>query len=93
MQEKQQRTGLARASLYVYSVLLIAFLAVQAYFEVKRENFWEDNLNVQADVAVAMYRDQIQVNYFICLGTIAVLTILWAIAVGASKRKQKRQTA
>lgn len=87
----KKKTGLARASVYVYSVLLAAFLAMQAYFEVQRVHFWHDNLNIKADVAVKLYHDQIQVDYFTWFGTIAGLTILWSIAASVSKRRQKRK--
>ncbi|KEO82869.1 hypothetical protein [Tumebacillus flagellatus] len=86
---RKKKTGLARASGYVYTLLLMIFIAVQIVYEVRRGQFWDDNLAEETKVSVARYHDQIQVGYFTWIIGIAVVTILWAIAASISKRKQK----
>ncbi|MBL0386754.1 hypothetical protein JJB07_08825 [Tumebacillus sp. ITR2] len=90
MNEMKKKTGLARASVYVYSLLLLVFIAVQIVFEVRRGQFWDDNLAEKAEVSIAKFHDQIQVTYFTWICSIAAVTILWAIAVAVSKRRQKK---
>lgn len=85
--EEKRKKGLAWYSKFVYPLFLGAFIWVVLYFEFARQDNWK----LATANAVPMERIlerfyELQMQFFISIGAIFVVTMVWVVLVARDKR-------